>query len=97
MLRIFKQNYPIRNIFFVFGEGIFIYVSVLVASLILLGPQSFVLDPWQYLKILLVTLVCQASLYYNDLYDLKIASTFNELSIRMLQALGFAAIFLDVG
>ena len=33
-LQIFKKYYPIRIIFFVVGEGIFIYVSVLLASLI---------------------------------------------------------------
>jgi sugar transferase (PEP-CTERM system associated) len=33
-------------------------------------------------------------LYYNDLYDLKITDSFHELGIRLLQALGTAAIIL---
>jgi sugar transferase (PEP-CTERM system associated) len=33
-------------------------------------------------------------LYYNDLYDLKVTDTFQELGIRLLQALGTAAIIL---
>ena len=53
-----------------------------------------ILDHWLLLKIFLITFVCQACLYYNDLYDLKITDSFNELGIRLLQALGFAAIFL---
>jgi len=36
------------------------------------------------------------SLYYNDLYDLKISDSLVELSIRLLQALGAAAIFLAI-
>ena len=89
-----KSDYPIRNIFFVFGEGVFIFISVLIAVLIIFGPVSFVLDDWLLLKILLITLVCQACLYYNDLYDLQTTDSFNELGIRLLQALGFAAILL---
>ena len=47
-----------------------------------------------YLRILLISLVCQICLYYNDLYDLKVTDTFQELGIRLLQALGTAAIIL---
>ena len=94
MLQIFKKYYPLRNIFFVVGEGIFIFISVLLASRIILGQESFVLDHQLLMKVFLITAVCQACLYYNDLYDLKITDSFNELGIRLLQALGFAAIFL---
>ncbi len=94
MLRIFKQYYPIRNIFFVIGEGLVIYASVIFASWILFKAGSFTFDQWLYLKILLITFICQACLYYNDLYDFKVADSFLELSTRLLQALGAAAIFL---
>lgn len=94
MLRIFKQYYPIRNIFFVIIEGLMIYASFIFASLIILGPESLHFDQWLWLKILLVTFVCQTCLYYNDLYDLKITDNLIELGIRLLQALGAAAIFL---
>ena len=96
MLRVFKQYYPIRNIFFVIGEGIFIFISVFIVSRILLGSQPPTENGWLMLKILLVTAVCQACLYYNDLYDFKVSSNFNELGIRLMQALGFAAIFLAI-
>jgi sugar transferase (PEP-CTERM system associated) len=94
MLRIFKQYYPIRNIFFVIFEGIFIYISVLLASYIVFGHNTFAPNVWLMLKILLITFVCQISLYYNDLYDFKITDSLFELGIRLLQALGFAAIFI---
>jgi len=94
MLQIFKKYYPLRNIFFVAGEGIFIFFSVLLASLIIIGQEAFVPDHRLLMKVFLITCVCQACLYYNDLYDLKITNSFNELGIRLLQALGFAGIFL---
>jgi len=96
MLRIFKQYYPIRNIFFFIGEGIVIFAAVIVACWLLLNVDLFGLDRWIYLKILLISVVCQTCLYYNDLYDLKVTDTFGELSIRLLQSLGIAAIILAV-
>ena len=96
MLRVFKQYYPIRNIFFVVGEGVFIFISVFIVSRILLGNPPPVNGGWLMLKILLITAVFQACLYYNDLYDIKVFRNFNELGIRLMQALGFAAIFLAI-
>ncbi|OQX13834.1 MAG: hypothetical protein BWK80_42430, partial [Desulfobacteraceae bacterium IS3] len=98
MLRIFKQYYPIRNIFFVVGEGVAIYVSALLACRIIFGSGWWMFKGQHYLylhfKILLMTSICQLCLYYNDLYNLKIMDTFLELAIRLLQSLGAAAILL---
>jgi sugar transferase (PEP-CTERM system associated) len=94
MLRVFKQYYPIRNVFFVVGEGLVIFLSVSMASLLIMGSDSFAYDQYLLLKILLITFVCQLSLYYNDLYDFKISKNYDELGVRLLQSVGFAAIFL---
>ncbi|MCP4689083.1 MAG: TIGR03013 family PEP-CTERM/XrtA system glycosyltransferase [Desulfobacterales bacterium] len=94
MLRLFKQYYPIRNIFFVLGEGLAIYGSLLFTTWIFLDYLSFPLDGYVHLKIALVTIICQTCLYYNDLYDLTITNSFSELGIRLLQALGVAAFVL---
>ncbi len=93
MLRVLK-HYPLRNAFFVVGEGATIFVSVFISCLIVFGIESFVFDKWLLFKILLITFICQMCLYYNDLYDMNVADSFPELSIRLLQALGAAAIFL---
>jgi sugar transferase (PEP-CTERM system associated) len=94
MLRLFKQFYPIRTLFFVLGEFLFICFSVFLAGIILLGPGYYLTDQWLPLKILLVSMACQLSLYYNDLYDVNLIDTFMELGIRLFQALGAAAIIL---
>ena len=96
MLRIFRKYYPVRNIFFVLGEGLVIFASIIIASWLYLGLRPVPWDNWLYPKALFITFVFQTFLYYNDLYDLKIADTLVELSIRLLQALGAAAIFLGV-
>jgi sugar transferase (PEP-CTERM system associated) len=94
MLRIFKQYYPIRNILFFVVEGFVVFGSVFIASVLLTYSDSYLFDLMLFLRIFLVTLVCQISLYYNDLYDFKIASTVPEISIRLLQSLGITAIVL---
>jgi len=67
----------------------------MAACWLLLNVGLFGFDRWLCLKILLISLVCQTCLYYNDLYDLKVTDTFQELGIRLLQALGTAAIILS--
>ncbi len=94
MLRLFKQYYPIRNIFFFLGEGVFIYLSVVLAALFLLGGPALHGGQTIYLKLFLFTVVCQACLYFNDLYDLKESGELKELAIRLAQSLGVAAILL---
>ncbi|HZR22930.1 MAG TPA: TIGR03013 family XrtA/PEP-CTERM system glycosyltransferase [Vicinamibacterales bacterium] len=45
-------------------------------------------------KIALVTALCQLCFYYNDLYDLTVVHSNRELTVRLLQAAGAAAIVL---
>lgn len=96
MLRLFKQYYPIRNAIFVLGEGLIIFASVLIACLIIIGEKKMQIESSLMMKVLLITFCCQVCLYYNDLYDLKIIDTLSELGIRLLQALGAAAIILAI-
>jgi sugar transferase (PEP-CTERM system associated) len=97
MLRLFKQYYPIRNVFFVLGEGLAIYASIVIASwmyLLYIGLGWSMPDHWLYLKALFITTIFQTFLYYNELYDLTVTDTYLELSIRLLQAMGASAILL---
>ena len=73
-----------------------IYLSVFTAAYALRNTEPFVPDSVMALKILLTTLVCQICLYYGDLYDMSTSKSSVELCIRLLQALGVAAVFLAV-
>jgi sugar transferase (PEP-CTERM system associated) len=96
MIRVFKQYYPIRNIFFVIGEGFMIYFSVFFAAYALRNTELFVPDSAMALKMLLTTIVCQICLYYGDLYDMSTSKSAVDLCIRLMQALGVAAILLAI-
>ena len=94
MLKILKQYYPIRNIFFFVGESFFIVLSILIATWITSG-FSFALFSETYVpKVVMVGLVLQVCLYYNDLYEFKTGISFKDLGLRLLTALGEAAILL---
>ena len=95
ILRIFNKDLPLRNLLFVIGEGALIYTSVLIAAFIRLGSvhDSF-LSGEVLSKALLIMVVCQACLYYNELYDLKVTDTHLELGLRLTKAIGIASILL---
>jgi len=96
MLRLFKQYYPVRNAIFVVGEGLFIVLSVTIASWIIIGNHFLLTSHELVLKTLLIGVVSQACLYYNDLYDLNVTDSFKELFVRLFQALGASAIILAI-
>ena len=94
MLRILKQYYPIRNVFFILGESLLIFTAVFTAAIFILDYSAITINIQMTLKVLLVTLTCQIILYYSDLYDIKTIENFLDLGLRLLQGLGTTAIFL---
>jgi sugar transferase (PEP-CTERM system associated) len=50
--------------------------------------------PFLAVRVALITLICQVSLYYNDLYDLEVVNSRQELLIRILQSFGVACLVL---
>ncbi|MBA3035271.1 MAG: TIGR03013 family PEP-CTERM/XrtA system glycosyltransferase [Desulfobacterium sp.] len=94
MLRLLKQYYPIRNIFFILCECAMIFLSVILACYILLDIPSTSFDPLIFFRIFIIALIVQSCLYFNDLYDIKISDSLKEIGIRLLQALGISAFFL---
>jgi sugar transferase (PEP-CTERM system associated) len=94
MLRVFKQYYPIRNIFFVIGEGLLIFIVVLPVSFTLMSAGSFAVDILLLMKILLVATIGQICMYYSELYDFEGTQEFIDRGTRILRALGIAAVVL---
>jgi len=94
MLRILKQYYPARTAVFFVGEGLLIYASVLISSVLLLEADWLT---WQALfsrKAFFIAAVFQACLYYFNLYDYTEAYNFLTWGKRLLQALVCAAIII---
>jgi sugar transferase (PEP-CTERM system associated) len=98
MIRLFRQYISLRKTVFVVGEGLLIFCAVTLASFLML-PDIFSVSDLLVLawpKILLVTLVTQASLYFNDLYESQSGGSPVELGTRLVQAIGITSIALAI-
>ena len=89
-MQLFNRHVSTRSLTVFSGELVLIFGSVAFAAAVQ-GTPDLAANLW---KILLVTLVCQTSLYYNDFYDLTLVHSTRELVVRLLQAAGAASIVL---
>ncbi len=89
-MQLFNRHVSTRSLTVFSGELVLIFGSVALAAAVQSTPDLGS-NLW---KILLVTLVCQTSLYYNDFYDLTLVHSNRELVVRLLQAAGAASIVL---
>ena len=96
MIRIFRHDYPLRNLFLMICEGISIWISIYLSCTLLfhLHPEKF--GSLLYLKIIVITSICQICFYYNELYNMQIGLKFKELTIRILQSLGISSMLLGL-
>ena len=97
IIQAFKRDIPLSQLLFVIGEGVLIYTAVLTAAFIRLGSvEASFLSVEVLGKALVILVVCQTSLYYNELYNLKVTDTYLELGLRLTQALGIVSVVLAI-
>jgi sugar transferase (PEP-CTERM system associated) len=98
ILRILNKYIPVHKLIFFFLETIFFLGMVILgAYLRFLGDVSiFMTYEGLFLKAFLIVATVQLSLYYFDLYDLRIKRSNLELVFRLLQSLGISSIVLAV-
>lgn len=96
MPHIMKKYYPLRNIAFVSGEGLLIFLIINAAFAIWAGSEMYIEQaPVFLLRASVVTLVFMLCFYYFDLYDLSIIPRFVDHILEVLQAFGFGCIVLS--
>jgi sugar transferase (PEP-CTERM system associated) len=91
MARVFMQRVTWRMVALLVLEALLIVVAVLVSARLVTGVT---LTGIEVAKALLIAAVCQLCLYYAELYDFRVLSDRRELILRLLQALGSAALIL---
>jgi sugar transferase (PEP-CTERM system associated) len=79
---------------FLVGEGLLIYASVLISSVLLLGMDWLTWEALISRKAIYITAVFQVCLYYFDLYDYTEIYSFLSWARRLLQALVCAGIII---
>lgn len=94
LVRIGDQYFPGKILVLAFSESLLMMASLLVATALRFVTvstiQQFLADYHNWYRFIAVTVVCQLSLYYNDLYDLRATRSRSVLIIRAMQAIGLA-------
>lgn len=97
MLRIGGQEIPIRTVLLALSEGLLVFAGLLVATCV----RSFVSGgDWVpgrlggLTQIAVAALICEVSLYYNDIYDLRVPRSRISIIVRLLEAFGISCLVL---
>ena len=96
MAGLFVRSFSWRATVLIACESVLILGSVVLASWLRLGEGAWrqLSTEYGFWKAFLIALVCQVSLYYADLYDLRVVKDHRELFVRTLQALGVTSLIL---
>ena len=95
MLKIGGQSVPTKTLVLLASESLLIVFGLALATAL-----RFSSSRWEYMggnaiaRFLVVVLMCEFALYYNDLYDIEVMKSRARLLIGLLQALGVACIGL---
>jgi len=83
---------------FVVGEGILIFLAISLASFLLLGEDIGISGMLELIwpKVLLVSVMAQLSLYFNDLYEFKTTDSTFDLASRLVQSIGILSIAMAI-
>jgi sugar transferase (PEP-CTERM system associated) len=98
MLKILSRYVSLKTLLLLVTEVFWIAAAMTVlgnlyARYVVHWPEG-VDVPFLAVRVALITLVCQLSMYYNDLYDLEVVNSRQELLIRILQSFGVACLVL---
>src|ERR1051326_5250958 len=95
MLKIGGQKVPTKTLVLIGSEALLIILGLAFATALRFRGMH-----WEYAgghtigRFLVVVLLCEFALYYNDLYDIEVMKSRASLLIGLLQALGVACIGL---
>jgi len=90
---------PVKNwrpIVLIAGETVLLLGAVILGIYVRLGSEAWWLLEFEggWPKALLIVAVCQITLHYSDLYDLRGVSGVRDLTVRLTSALGTTSLIL---
>ncbi len=100
MLRIGGQKVPANTLLLVVSDLVWIGLGIIIATCLrifhLNAIQNHLQQKYAFFRIALAMLVCELSLYYNDLYNPEAVRRQTELLTRLLQSLGTACFAMAI-
>lgn len=96
MIKVLNQYFPGRLFVLLVTENVLILLGIWVGISYHMGTLRFSMADYPNLfgKAVLITVICQFCLYYADIYDLRNIGSKIEICLRVMQALGAAALIL---
>jgi len=97
MLRLLNEYLSIRLLILFLTETLLLLSSLAAVLFLRFGgttAQFTFTSRYGLLRAIIVTLICQVCLYFNDLYDLRMARRREEVIVRLLQAFAMACFLL---
>lgn len=96
MIRIFNVYYPVRTLVLLAGEGLVVWTSFALATILRYQQDTYIVLNFEYgyYKILVISALALLCAYFFDLYDLVRCSSKNELYFRVLLVPGLLAFVL---
>src|SRR5215469_11564158 len=100
LVRIGAHHVPRRSLILAASEGFLIFLALVLATAVrfvnVRTALEYLSQPENWLRFALVTVVCQLSLYYNDLYETRVVSTRGLRLVRAFAAGGIALLVLSM-
>lgn len=95
MIRLFNQYFPVRKILFFAGECGFITLAVVLGLIVHGEYQHYAINlPVLFLKIAVIILVYQVSLFFSDFYSFGASWSYRKLIFRLITSLVIAFFIL---
>ena len=87
-----------RSILLVAGETFLLMLAVVISSAVIGGDDAWELltDNTAIPRVLLIVVVCQLSLHYTDLYDLRTIESKRDLAVKLTRAIGATSLILGI-
>jgi sugar transferase (PEP-CTERM system associated) len=96
MIKLLNQYFPGRLFVLLVTENVLIMLGLwaAISYKVAANPEVLASQPTLMAKAFFVTVICQFCLYYADIYDLRSIGSRIEILMRVMQALGAAALIL---
>lgn len=100
LIKIGAHYVPRRSLILALSESALLMVSLVLATVArfhhLFTVQDYLSHPGNWLRFMLMTLTCQLSLYYSEVYEVRVVSNRGLQLVRALAAMGISLVVLSI-
>jgi sugar transferase/CoA-binding protein len=100
LIKIGAHYVPRRSLILALSESALLMLSLVLATIVrfhdLSTAQDYLSHPSNWLRFMMMALTCQLSLYYSEVYEVRVASNRGLQLVRALAAMGISLVALSI-